>query len=177
MKFVNPDGSTQLRVRRVCPDHRIPSTPDRAVLTARVLSAGYDLDMNDRGRQQPVGGPVVVVVGVCGSGKTELVRRLRLRGIDARVVAQEHSEVRTLWRHLGTPDAVVYLSARTRTVHRRGRSTLSMTILGEQRRRLADARRIATVRIRTDEVSPEVVEARVIACLDGIPTMKVNEPR
>lgn len=120
---------------------------------------------------------MVVVVGVCGSGKTELVRRLRLRGIDARVVAQEHSEVRTLWRHLGNPDAVVYLSARTRTVQRRGRSTLSIAILSEQRRRLADARRIATVRIRTDEVSPEVVEARVIACLDGVLTTRINQPK
>ena len=120
---------------------------------------------------------MVVLVGVCGSGKTELVRRLRLRGIDARVVAQEHSEVRTLWRHLGNPDAVVYLSARTRTVQRRGRSTLSIAILSEQRRRLADARRIATVRIRTDEVSPEVVEARVIACLDGVLATRIHQPK
>lgn len=52
-----------------------------------------------------------------------------------------------------------------------------MTTLGEQRRRIADAQRIANVRICTNEVSPDVVEARIIACPDGVLPTKINEPK
>ncbi|HEX5503007.1 MAG TPA: hypothetical protein VFW96_10315, partial [Thermomicrobiales bacterium] len=48
-------------------------------------------------------GPRVVVVGPCAAGKTTLVARLRARGHDAAVCAQEHSGVPYLWQ-LTRPD-------------------------------------------------------------------------
>lgn len=104
----------------------------------------------------------VVVVGVCGSGKTELVRRLRHHGYQARVVAQEHSFVRTLWRHQGVPDHVIVLTARPETVAERGRTTVTATILTAQVARLTDAERVATLVVATDDLSPSEVAAFVL---------------
>jgi hypothetical protein len=110
----------------------------------------------------------VVVVGVCGAGKSELTRRLRARGLDARVVAQEHSHVPALWRHEGLPDVLVYLGASARAVRRRGKVSMTAPALAEQRRRLADARREAHLRLATDRLSAQEVEATVLRYLAGI---------
>ncbi|MGH2350088.1 MAG: hypothetical protein ACRDJN_00550 [Chloroflexota bacterium] len=107
----------------------------------------------------------VTIVGVCASGKTELARRLVARGVDARTVAQEHSHIPELWRHQGTPDVLVYLSASARAVRRRGRLGFSSQELKDQRRRLAAARRRADLRVRTDHLSPEEVEHAVLRLL------------
>ena len=107
----------------------------------------------------------VVVVGVCASGKSELVRRLATRGIDAHAVAQEHSHVPELWRHQGDPDLLVYLQASTRAVRRRGRRNLDATALAEQRRRLAHARANAHLSVQTDHVSPDEIEAFVLRAI------------
>jgi hypothetical protein len=105
---------------------------------------------------------LVTIVGVCGSGKTELARRLAARGVRVRIVAQEHSCIPTLWRHEQVPDLLVYLDASAQTAHRRGRTGLRPELLREQRRRLADARRHADLRLRTDRLAPEEVEAAVL---------------
>jgi deoxyadenosine/deoxycytidine kinase len=107
----------------------------------------------------------VVVVGVCASGKSELARRLRARGIDVRAVAQEHSHIPNLWRHDGEPDVLIYLGASARAVRRRGRLGVRGRDLDEQRRRLAVARRRADLRLSTDRRTPEDVEAAVLAFL------------
>jgi nicotinamide riboside kinase len=110
----------------------------------------------------------IVVTGVCASGKSELVRRLRERGLAARSVAQEHSHVPALWKHEGEPDVLVYLQASARAVRRRGRITVSPAILAEQRARLRDAKRHAHVRIQTDHLTPDDVERIVLARLAGL---------
>ncbi|HEU5315915.1 MAG TPA: transketolase [Chloroflexota bacterium] len=104
----------------------------------------------------------VVVVGVCASGKSELVRRLTTRGLDAHSVAQEHSHVPQLWRHEGRPDVLVYLQASLRVVRRRGRRNLDAPALAEQRRRLSAARRSAHVKVPTDHLTAAEVEALVL---------------
>jgi hypothetical protein len=102
----------------------------------------------------------VTIVGVCGSGKTELARRLAERGVEAHTVAQEHSGVPALWRHAGVPDVLVYLGASGQSVRRRGKSGMTAAELAAQRRRLADARRHAHLRITTDRLAPaEVADA------------------
>jgi broad-specificity NMP kinase len=110
----------------------------------------------------------IAVVGVCGSGKSELVRRLRARGLGAYAVAQEHSHVPDLWRHEAEPDLLVYLSATARTVRQRGHVSLTGHELREQRRRLAEARRHAHLQVRTDRLSPEQVEQAVLDYLAGL---------
>ena len=104
----------------------------------------------------------VVVAGVCASGKSELVKRLARRGIDAHSVAQEHSHVPELWRHQLPPDLLVYLQASLRAVRRRGRPEFDAATLSEQRRRLASARAHAHLRVQTDHLTPDEVELIVV---------------
>lgn|GEM_PF-108284 len=120
-------------------------------------------------------GPRIVVVGVCGSGKSELAGRLALRGLDVHTVAQEHSHVQELWRHGGMPGLLVVLQASTRAVRRRGRRSLSPDAVAEQRRRLRDAWCNADVRIRTDRLTPAEVEQKVLECLAILPTADDQE--
>jgi nicotinamide riboside kinase len=110
----------------------------------------------------------VVVVGVCGSGKSELVRSLRAAGFAARAVAQEHSVIRDLWRHQGIPDALVYLVASPAAVARRGRGMVSSAMIAVQEARLADARTAATLAVDTDPLTAKQVAAVVLEQLqDG----------
>ncbi|MBU6286726.1 MAG: hypothetical protein KGS10_01040 [Chloroflexi bacterium] len=107
----------------------------------------------------------VVVVGVCGSGKSELVRRLHGAGFAARVVAQEHSIIQDLWRHQGVPDALVYLAASPQTVAERGRGIVGPAMLAIQEARLADARAAATITVDTDALTAAEVAEVVLGRL------------
>lgn len=96
----------------------------------------------------------IVIVGVCGAGKTLLAENLVARGFDARTVAQEHSLVATLFLR-SDPDAVVYLEASDATVAQRKRSGWEPSLLREQRRRLKLARQKADIVLATDGVDPD----------------------
>jgi energy-coupling factor transporter ATP-binding protein EcfA2 len=103
-------------------------------------------------------GPIVVV-GPCASGKTTLVNELRRLGYDARVVAQEHSEIRDLWRHPG-PSLVIALDADLETIRRRrGKTNWPEFLYQTQQRRLESAARVAATRLDTSSLSPMAVLA------------------
>lgn len=109
--------------------------------------------------------PVVVIVGVCASGKTTLAHGLVREGIKAHAVPQEHSYVRRLWEKQH-PEAnlLVMLDARWETTHSR-RPTISYgpERLEEQRQRLNPAREAADLYLPTDDLSIEQVKERVLA--------------
>ena len=46
----------------------------------------------------------IAIVGPCGAGKSTLARNLRLKGRQARAIAQEHSYVPAMWQCLTKPD-------------------------------------------------------------------------
>ncbi len=98
--------------------------------------------------------PRIAVVGVCGSGKTTIVERLRKRGYDAYVVSQEHSIIRDLWNHQ-KPAALVFLDIRLETAQARRNKEWPRWMYDLQQDRLADARAHATVTIETDNRSIE----------------------
>ena len=104
----------------------------------------------------------IVVVGPCGAGKTTLVRTLIARGYAARVVAQEHSVVPTLWRHGGLPAALVVLDAEPATIARRRGAVFPEWLHRQQLSRLALARAHADLLIATDRATPEEVVWQVI---------------
>ncbi len=54
----------------------------------------------------------VTVVGPCASGKSTLVKALKMHGIDARAAAQEHSAVAALWSR-SDPDVLIALQGRS----------------------------------------------------------------
>jgi len=107
----------------------------------------------------------VAVVGSCASGKTSVVARLIEHGIDAWAVAQEHSAIQELWRHLG-PDRLVYLDVSLASIRRR-RSDDNWPdwIYDLQQGRLANARANADVIVPTDHLTLDEVVATI---LDGL---------
>jgi deoxyadenosine/deoxycytidine kinase len=64
--------------------------------------------------------PLIVIVGVCASGKTTLARGLRELGYQVRTFAQEHSVSRRLWQRLD-PDLLIVLECSYETIRRRKR--------------------------------------------------------
>lgn len=116
----------------------------------------------------------IVIVGVCGSGKSELVHGLLALGYPARAVAQEHSYVPGLWARRGRPQALIYLEAGLETVRRRLDVRWEEGALELQRERLAQARRQCDIAIDTDPLTIEQVLAEAVAQLrelglDGTP--------
>lgn len=107
----------------------------------------------------------VVVVGPCASGKSTLVERLTRAGYDAYVCSQEHSEITTLWQHLG-PDAVIALDVDLATIRIRRGDDWPDTIYQEQRKRLGAAWDAADIIIDTSVTSADETFARALNALD-----------
>lgn len=104
--------------------------------------------------------PRIVVVGVCGSGKSMLAEGLKAAGYDAHAVAQEHSIVPELFLHLN-PDLIIYLSASDETVAARKKTGWEHGQLEAQRRRLKRAREQAHMHFQTDNVEPAELVQKV----------------
>lgn len=103
----------------------------------------------------------VVVTGVCASGKTTLVARLRQLGVEAYNVAQEHSGIQGLWRKK-RPDVLVNIDATLPVIRKRRDVPWGEERLALQRERLKDARENADLYIQTDGLTREEVAAKVM---------------
>ena len=110
---------------------------------------------------------LIVIVGVCGSGKSLLAGKLSAAGFNARPVAQEHSLIASLFRR-SKPNAVIFLEASDATVASRKSSGWEPTLLREQRERLELARRQADIVLNTDDTDPEQLAAEAFRCLNGL---------
>ena len=109
----------------------------------------------------------VAVVGTCASGKTSVVAALRDYGLDAYAVAQEHSAITALWRHL-EPDRLVYLDNRLETIQRRRNDdSWPDWIYQLQLERLHDAREQADVVIATDDLDIDETVRHILTALGG----------
>ncbi|MCS6843797.1 MAG: hypothetical protein NZ528_05645 [Caldilineales bacterium] len=104
----------------------------------------------------------IKVVGPCKAGKSTLVRGLQRLGYNARVCAQEHSEVPTMWQRVAPARWLIYLDVSLESVRRRSpRSDWTPEVLEAQRRRLAHARRHSHLIVGTDELTEAEVLERV----------------
>lgn len=106
--------------------------------------------------------PRIVIVGVCGSGKSALAEALRRRGYEAESVAQEHSLVPDLFMH-HHPDYVIYLEASDATVAERKQTGWEPRQLEAQRQRLKLARQRADIHLSTDGLTPPELLAKAEA--------------
>lgn len=98
--------------------------------------------------------PLIIVVGVCASGKTTLAEGLRRLGFNAHSVAQEHSASRHFWQRR-QPDIVIGLQCSYETTVARRGSPMHRRVWERQWELLADAYEHAQIIIRTDGMSPE----------------------
>ncbi len=103
----------------------------------------------------------VVLVGICGSGKTTLAAGLRQLGYEVRECAQEHSEVPHMWQVIARPDVLIYLDASEEVIHRRGERHYVKGCVATQRRRLAHARTHCDLYVMTDALTEQEVLERV----------------
>lgn len=108
--------------------------------------------------------PRIVVVGTCASGKSTLVEALRSHGCDAYACAQEHSEVKMLWKHL-LPDHVVFLETDLATIRERRSPNWPETIFNLQIARLENAKAAAKVIVDTSVVSVDETVKIVLATI------------
>jgi hypothetical protein len=107
----------------------------------------------------------VAVVGSCASGKSSVVARLREQGFEAWAVAQEHSGIPDLWRHLG-PDRLVMLDVTLSTIRRRRKDDgWPEWIFNVQQERLANARVHADVLVATDNLTLDAVVEEIASAL------------
>jgi shikimate kinase len=109
----------------------------------------------------------VVLVGICGSGKTTLARGLRGLGYEVRECGQEHSEVPYMWQAISRPDVLIYLDASAEVTYRRGERHYVPGYVEEERRRLAHARAHCDLYLMTDDLSEAEVLERVGAFLES----------
>ena len=109
----------------------------------------------------------IVLVGVCGSGKTALVRGLHRSGYDVRECGQEHSEVPYMWQVLSRPDILIYLDASEGVICRRGCRHYLEGYVDDQRRRLAHARAHCDLYVMTDDLTESQVLEQVKEFLAG----------
>ncbi len=106
----------------------------------------------------------IIVVGVCTSGKTTLVRFLSGLGIDAYNVAQEHSCIKKLWKKK-QPDILVMLDATMPAIRRRREVSWGEERLVVQHERLRDAREHADLYIQTDDLTRQEVAQIVLTSI------------
>jgi thymidylate kinase len=95
---------------------------------------------------------IIVVTGVCASGKSALIKNLRELGFDARHVAQEHSSAHQLWKH-PNPDFLVVLDCSYDTAKKRRDIYWTKERIDNQRKCLEDAISCCDVYLNTDELS------------------------
>jgi cytidylate kinase len=108
-------------------------------------------------------GPLIGVVGPCGSGKSTLCTGLTRLGYRSRHIAQEHSYVKDMWQRLTRPDILVFLDASHQTTCQRRKLDWTEAEWEEQQRRLSHARANAGLYLDTDGLSIEEVLDRVVA--------------
>jgi deoxyadenosine/deoxycytidine kinase len=107
----------------------------------------------------------IAVVGPCTSGKSTLVANLKELGFNAWCVAQEHSDVKWLWKHKN-PDFLVVLNVTLATARKRRNVSWDEHKLADQHKSLADARAHCNLYLPTDNLSPEQMVAKVVEAVN-----------
>lgn len=111
----------------------------------------------------------VKVVGPCKSGKSTLAAGLIQHGYQARVCAQEHSEVPNMWQRIAPTDILIYLDVNLVSMQRRSdRRDWTQAILDQQNRRLVHARQHSDIYLATDDLSTAQVLSRVLESLETL---------
>jgi deoxyadenosine/deoxycytidine kinase len=121
--------------------------------------------MSDPDKQLLIG-----VVGPCGSGKSTLIAGLKKHGYHCRHIAQEHSHVKYMWKHITNPDVLIFLDCSYENSTTRRKLNWLPADHEEQQHRLSHAREHANIVIDTNLLTPAEVLAQVLGYLTEIGT-------
>jgi deoxyadenosine/deoxycytidine kinase len=119
--------------------------------------------MNDPNQKLLIG-----VVGPCGSGKSTLIAGLEQHGYRCRHIAQEHSYVKYMWKHITNPDILIFLECSYENSTSRRSLNWLPADHEEQLRRLSHAYEHADIFINTNLLTPEDVLAQALIQLKGL---------
>ncbi len=118
--------------------------------------------------EPPGTGPLIGVVGPCGSGKSTLIAGLERSGYRCRHIAQEHSYVPAMWQILSKPDVLIDLDSSFPVSTARRKLDWQEKDHQEQLRRLAHARQHAHLYIDTDVLTPQQVLEQALNYLQAL---------
>ena len=107
------------------------------------------------------------IVGACGTGKSELVTRLKERGYHVRHIAQEHSFAPRMWRQITNPDILIYLHVSYPLTIERKAFNWTENEYKEQLNRLRDAREHADIHIETDKLTLDEIYNLIVDEIEG----------
>jgi ABC-type cobalamin/Fe3+-siderophores transport system ATPase subunit len=116
--------------------------------------------MSDTEKQILIG-----IVGPCGSGKSTLIAGLEKQGYRCRHIAQEHSYVKYMWRHITNPDILIFLECSFENSTARRKLNWLPADHEEQLRRLSDAHEHADIIIDTNLLTSDEVLAHALGYL------------
>ena len=106
--------------------------------------------------------PLIGIVGPCGSGKSTLMAGLEEHGYSCRHIAQEHSYVKYMWRHITNPDVLIFLQCSFENSTLRRKLNWVRADHEEQQRRLSHALEHADLIVDTDKLNAEEVLAQAL---------------
>jgi deoxyadenosine/deoxycytidine kinase len=115
------------------------------------------------------------IVGPCAAGKSTLIAGLRLRGYQAKHIAQEHSYVKDMWQRLTNPDILIYLDVSYPATLERRKLNWTEAEYQVQIQRLAHAYQHADLIIDTDPLPPEQVADEVVKFIELSSTFHTPE--
>lgn len=107
--------------------------------------------------------PLILIVGVCASGKTTLSNGLQGLGYNARSLAQEHSVSPRFWQRR-QPDFLILLDCKLETIKARKDIAWGRKRYLEQQAILQHARAHADLVVTTDGLAPH----ELISYVDGV---------
>ncbi|MDW7675149.1 MAG: hypothetical protein SCK28_11510 [Bacillota bacterium] len=108
---------------------------------------------------------MIVVGGVCGSGKSTLIEGLKKNGFHAHSVAQEHSNAPKMYL-MTKPDYVILLDCNYDTVQERRNVGWTRQQLQDQLYRLRHMREHCNLFINTEKCTVDEVLAKAISAIN-----------
>lgn len=110
------------------------------------------------------GNITILVVGICASGKSSVIKELQQLGFKAKTCAQEHSCVESMWTKLES-DVLIFLDCSYETVKKRRDVPWGLKRIQSQKEKLQDALDNCDLYLKTDNLTLQETVERIVEYL------------